>query len=397
MWIAALVLVPRLATAQVVADGYVIEENCPGIEVGPGGLGVPANWNAGQMALGNDGTKLYLTYLATGFGQVHVRDLENCTEEVLIPNLDTPLGIAVHPHTGELYVTLRYQNPAYVVGDPLYTKYRSAVSIFSATGELLVDKWVRGFATSIPFNVPASGEVGNGLQGLVFDPAGNLYMVCNLDVWETVSAPPDFYATGPLYKVTPDGEISEFATGFRAAFEAVIAKTNRFGEATAFYVGDNGEGNFCGGNGCTDRIVPGSTPPRAITRMYYDELNYVVKDRHYGYPESAPTVPFDPAQSVTHLGPIWNFERGLTPTALWPVPTGLALLDGRFGRVKNPLFATFWNGRRLDMFSGPNLTDRTTLVSGLPGRGTDVVTCALGDQVLFREDSTRTIWRIRPE
>lgn len=354
---AAVVLLPLASNAQVVADGYVLEENCPDIEVGPGGLGIPANWNAGQMALSNDATKVYLTYLATGFGQVHVRDLYGCTEEVLIPNLDTPLGIAVHPHTGELYVTLRYLNPAYVLGDPLYTKYRSAVSIYSAAGELLVDKWIKGFAPSIPFNVPASGEVGNGLQGLAFDPAGNLYMACNLDVWETVSAPPDFYATGPIYKVTPDAEISEFATGHRASFEAVIASINKHGQATAFYAGDNGEGLFCGGNGCTDRVVPGSTPVRAISRMYYDELNYVFPGRHYGYPESASTTPFDPARNVTHVGPIWNFERGIVPpipAPLWPVPTGLALVEGQWGRVKNPLFMTFWLGARLEMFTGPN-------------------------------------------
>jgi hypothetical protein len=397
--VAALVA-PQLAAAQVVADGYALEENCPNIVVGGGGLGVPADWNVGQMALSNDGTLLYLTYLDDGFGQVHVRDLHACTEQVLIPNMDTPLGIAVHPHTGELYISHRYLNPAYVVGDPIYTKYRSAVSIYSPSGELLVDKWVRGFAPSIFSGVPASGEVGNGLQGLNFDPAGNLYMVCNVDVWEPVSSPPDFYATGPLYKVSPDGEISVFATGLRASFEAVVAKVDRNGEATAFYAGDNGEGNFCSaaGNGCAPRVVPGSTPTRAITRMYYDELNYVVKGAHYGYPESAPTVPFDPAQSVTHIGPLWNFERGLTPTALWPVPTGLALLEGRFGKVRNPLFLTFYNARRLDMFSGPNLTDRVTLVSELPGRGSDVVTCTAGEvKVLFREDTTRKIWRIRAE
>ncbi len=400
--VGALVLVPRAAVSQVVADGYVLEKNCPEIQVGPGGLGVPAGWNAGQMALSNDATKVYLTYLATGFGQVHVRDLYACTEEVLIANLDTPLGIAVHPHTGELYITLRYLNPAYVVGDPLYTKYRSAVSIYSPSGELLVDKWIKGFAPSIPFGVPASGEVGNGLQGLAFDPAGNLYMACNLDVWEPVSSPPDFYATGPLYKVTPAGEISEFATGLRASFEAVIAKANWRGEATAFYAGDNGEGNFCGltGAGCEPRLVPGSTPPRAITRQYYDELNYVVPGGHYGYPESAPTVPFDPAQSVTHLGAIWNFERGVVPPGtapLWPVPTGLAAVEGRWGRVKSPLFITFWLGARLDMFTGPARTERTTLVSQLPGRGTDVVACPYDGTVYFREDSTRTLWTIRPE
>jgi hypothetical protein len=398
--IAALVLVPKVALSQVVAPGYVLEQNCPDIVVGAGGLGIPANWSVGQMALSNDAEKVYLTYLATGFGQVHVRDLYACTEEVLIPNMDTPLGIAVHPHSGNLYITHRYLNPDYVLGDPLYTKYRSAVSIYSPEGVLLVDKWVRGFAPSIPFNVPASGEVGNGLQGLQFDLAGNLYVTCNLDVWETVSAPPDFYASGPIYKVTPDGEISEFATGLRASFEAVIASTDRNGEASAFYAGDNGEGLFCGGGGCTERLVPGSTPPRAISRMYYDELNYVVKGGHYGYPESASTVPFDPAQNVTHLGPIWNFERGIFPSSanpLWPVPTGLALVEGRFGRVKNPLFMTFWYGARLEMYTGTNRTERTVLVSELPGRATDVVACPFDGTVYFREDLNRRIWKLRPQ
>jgi len=402
--VAVLTLMPPAAVSQPqVADGYVIEQNCPNIDVA--GLGVPASWNAGQMALSKNGKQLFLTYLTTGLGQVHVRDLERCTQEVLIANIDTPLGIAVHPHTGHLYITHRYLNPEYVVGDPLYKKYRSAVSIYdSHTGHLLVDKWVKGFAPSIPSRVPGEGEAGNGLQGLTFDRAGNLYMACNLDVWETVSDPPDFYATGPLYKVNPHGEVSVFATGLRASFEAVIAKTNRYGEATAFYAGDNGEGNFCAaaGNGCAERVVLGSNPSRAITRQYYDELNYVVKGGHYGYPESAPTVPFDVAQNVTHIGPLWNFDRvlgaGFVPgTPGWPVPTGLALLEGHWGKVKDPLFLTFWLGRRLDMFTGPNQSQRTTLVSDLPGRGMDVVVRPQDNEVFFAEDATRTIWTIRPD
>jgi hypothetical protein len=418
------------AHAQTVAAGYVLEQNCPNLSatfinnVIDSYLTTPqaASWNIGQVAFSRDGTKLYLTYApgARSPGQVHVRDIATCTQKALITNIEGPLGIAVHPRTGNLYITHRYVNPSWVDGtSPAYQKIRSAISIYNpTTGALLVDKWVKGFAPSIPFGVPANGDVGNGLQGLTFDRAGNLYAVPNLDVWETDSQPAgcaatsscDFWATGPLYKITPQGRVSEFATGFRASFEAVIAKTNLYGEATAFYAGDNGEGLFCGGNGCNDRSVPGATPPRSLTRQYYDELNYVLPGGHYGYPESASTVAFDQANTPlgeegaykSHLGPLWNFERanGIgftgTPTAVWPVPTGVALVQGDWGHVKDPLFMTFWLGARLDMFTGLNRSERTTLVNNLPGRGTDVLVCPASGEVWFVEDSTRVVWKIRP-
>jgi hypothetical protein len=406
----ALALMPQAAVSEPqVADGYKIKQNCPNIDVAS--LGVPATWTPGQIAFSKDGNKLFITYTTIGDGQVHVRDLKRCTQEVLIADIDTPLGIAVHPHTGKLYITHRYLNPEYTSADPLYKKYRSAVSIFdSRNGSLVVDKWVKGFAPSIFAGVPVSGEVGNGLQGLTFDHQGNLYVVCNIDVWETVSDPPNFYATGPLYKVNRYGEVSVFATGLRASLDLVIAETNNHGEATAFYAGDNGEGLFCvaSGNGCAERLVPGSTPPVAITRQYYDELNYVVKGGHYGYPESAPTAPFDVAKNVTHIGPLWNFDRvpgaGFVPgTPGWSVPTGIALLNGYWGKakhsgkVKDPLFLTFWLGRRLDMFTGPNRSQRTTLVSNLAGRGMDVVVRSHDNEVFFMEDETRSIWTIQPK
>ena len=419
---------PR-AYAQTVAQGYVLEQNCPNLSATfinnliDSYLPTPqaASWNVGQVAFSRDGSKLYLTYApgARSPGQVHVRDLASCTQKLLAA-IEGPLGIAVHPKTGNLYITHRYVNPSWVDGvSPAYQKIRSAISVYNArTGALLVDKWVKGFAPSIPFGVPVNGEAGNGLQGLTFDRAGNLYAAPNLDVWETDSQPAgcaatsscDFYATGPLYKITPQGQVVEFATGFRASFEAVIAKSNQYGEATAFYAGDNGEGLFCGGNGCSDRAVPGAVPPRSLTRQYYDELNYVVPGGNYGYPGSASTVPFDQVNTPlgeegaykSHIGPLWNFERtnGIgftgTPAAVWPVPTGVALMQGDWGRVKDPLFMTFWLGARLDMFTGPNRSERTTLVSNLPGRGTDVLICPTSGEVWVVEDSTRTVWTIRP-
>jgi len=48
------------------------------------------------------------------------------------------------------------------------------------------------------------------------------------------------------------------------------------GVALSFYVTDNGEGSDCAeaGNGCEGR--------EGATRMYYDELKYVVEGGHYG-------------------------------------------------------------------------------------------------------------------
>jgi hypothetical protein len=397
---------PAAAQAQpAAASGYVLEQNCPNLTAAYiTSLGVAPSLNLGHMALDGDGDELYIVYTpgAAGAGTVHVRDLGQCRQRVLIAAIDGPLGIAVHPYNGNLYITHRYLNPDYVAGvDPLSKKFRSAISVYNRSGDLVVDKWVKGFAPSICCG-PATENYGNGAQGLVFDPAGNLYLTMNVDVHETASYD-GFYASGALYQIDPAGEVSVFATGLRASFDAVIAETNWRGEAVAFYAGDNGEGDWCAaaGAGCANRVVPGSAPSRAITRMYYDELNYVVRGGHYGYPESAPTaiVPFVAADHVTHNGPLWNFEKVPStafgfPGILNPVPTGIALIDGQWGRVRDPLFVTFWSGQRLDMFTGPNKSRRTTLVSNLLGRATDVVTH--GNKVYFSEETTRLIYTVRP-
>jgi hypothetical protein len=398
-------LSPAAAEAQpVVAAGYVLQQNCPSLTAAYiTSLGVAPSLNLGHMALSHDGEKLYIVYSpgGAGPGQVHVRDLARCTQRVLIANIDGPLGIALHPHSGSLYVTHRYLNPDYVNGvDPLTKKFRSAISIYSRSGTLLVDKWVKGFAPSICCG-PATENYGNGAQGIVFDPAGNLYLTMNIDTHETESYP-GFYASGPLYKIDHHGEVTVFATGIRASFDAVIAETNWRGEAVAFYLGDNGEGDFCiaASPGCTNRVVPGSSS--AITRMYYDELNYVVRGGHYGYPESAPTaiVPFAAADHVSHIGPLWNLEKVLStaftpfPIPLNPVPTGIALIEGAWGRVQDPVFMTYWSGQRLDMFTGRNKSRRTTLVSNLLGRASDVV--VHGSKVYFSEETTRLIYLVRP-
>jgi hypothetical protein len=393
----------------VVADGYDLDINCPNItaEHINTTLGVGASLNLGQMALSHDGRFLYIIYTpgAAGPGSVHVRDLRKCTQKVLIADIDGPLGIAVHPDTHELFISHRYVNEEFVEGvDPHHKKYRGAISIYSRWGQLLWEKEVKGFAPSICCNHPAPANFGNGAQGLNFDRAGNLYVAMNLDVHET-EAYAGFHPTGSLYKITPAGEVSVFATGLRAPFEAIVAETNHFGVATAFYAGDNGEGDFCtplASADCTERIVPGSSPVRALSRMYYDELNYVVKGGHYGYPESAPTaiVPFSAADHVSHIGPLWIFDKTPStafgfPGVLNPVPTGLALIDGRWGKVVDPLFMTFWSGQRIDMFTGPNRSKRTTLVGNLLGRVTDVVTH--DDNVYVSEEITRLIYRVRPK
>ena len=49
------------------------------------------------------------------------------------------------------------------------------------------------------------------------------------------------------------------------------------------------------------------------------------------------------------------------------------------------------------MFTGPNKSKRTTLVSNLLGRGSDVVVRVRDNEVFFAEDATRFIYTIRPK
>jgi len=384
--VAILSLTPRPGISQPVpAAGFEVEENCPDIDL-PSGI-----W--AQMAFNNNGKKLYLTRY-TPAGEVYVRDPHRCSQELLIDGIDSPLGIAVHPDTGNLYVTHRYENPDYDGAlDPAYKQYLSAVSIYSSAGEPLIQPWVDGFASAV---CCGPGPGGNGLQSIVFDEAGNLYMVTNVDVWQPVSDPPNFYASSSLYKIDPSGVVTEFATGIRASFEAVIADTNRGGVATAFYAGDNGEGDECAAaETCGGRVLAlAGGGEWYFTRMYYDELNYVVEGGHYGYPESAPNGPYAAGENVTHIGPLWNFEKRDNGA---PVPTGLALKQGRWGNVNNPLFQGFWRSPNgIDMFTGPHRSERSNVVSGVGVM--DVVVCPQGDQVFFGEYNfgTPRIYTLQP-
>ncbi len=145
------------------------------------------------------------------------------------------------------------------------------------------------------------------------------------------------------------------------------------------------------------------------TRQYYDELNLVQFGKHYGWPGGS-YVPGDEETSwfpgESHIGPLWNFEAvPFGETYTWPVPTGIDILKGTWDKgVKDPLFLAFFNCPSLgvddlgpiEMFTGMNYSDRTTLAWYIDGPIDLRVGHCKGKKLYFAEMSTGAIYNIAP-
>jgi hypothetical protein len=318
-------------------------------------------------------------------GLIRVLNLYSGKVWDLKTGLTAPMGLAFHPTTGLLYVSHQYfeGDPS----DPLrYVKSRISI-INTKTGEMwtFVENLPSMSFEAIPFPVAGS-------QGMDFDYLGNLYVAQGIN--DVLADEDGDNRPSSVLKIDPSGNVSVFSSGLRAPYDVVVGKEVS-GVATMLYAGDNGEGE--------ENNYDNTRP----SRQYFDELNRLFEGKHYGWPNGAPGYP-----AQDHIGSLWNFDKMPYPIDApsddiaewqWPVPTGIDLLSGRWGNIKNPLFLCLYGCTSLadpdigtiEMFTDVDYSTRITLAKYIDG-AIDVVFGPDG-KLYFAEQATGDIYRIVPQ
>ncbi|MHC5050996.1 MAG: PQQ-dependent sugar dehydrogenase [Planctomycetota bacterium] len=336
-----------------------------------------------SMAFGHYG-EIYVSSLG-GFGgptgQITVIPCYGKPYNLVKPGtLTSPMGLAVHPKTGHVYVShMYYVDPKGDLTDPNNAKSRISI-VNRKTGQLTT--FVENLPSMIFGELPAPVC---GSQGIDFDSAGNLYIAQGINDRSWAAGDP---FNSAILKVDPWGKVSVFASGLRAPYDVRVGKENCYGHALYCYSGDNGEGAE---NEDHDSELD--------SRQYYDELNLVVPGKDYGWPEGGPAHPDN-----SHIGPLWNFDQvpanQYWPIPAWPVPTGIDSMPGYGGDV---VFLCMYNCPSMfaadlgtiEMFSGINCTDRKVLAKYIDGP-IDLRLSGWGHRLYFAEFATGDIYYIAP-
>jgi hypothetical protein len=351
----------------VVAPGYKL------VKVASGVVPLPTS-----IAFGHYGN-LYVSTFATG--QISVLPCRGKPWLLVKPGvLDSPMGLAVHPHTGYVYVSHRYYiDPKGDLSDPLNAQSRIS-KIHPHSGQ--VSTFVEGLPSMIFGELPAPIT---GSQGIDFDSAGNLYVA------QGINDKSEDPRSSCILKIDRWGQVSIFGSGLRAPYDVRVGRETcgaKYGHALYLYSGDNGEG-----------AENEDEESELDSRQYYDELNRVVKGKHYGWPEGGPEHP-----KGSHVGPLWNFDASppnkYFPAPAWPVPTGIDSMPGKHGDI---VFLALFNCPSMfvpnlgtiEMFSGIDCTDRLTLARYIDGP-IDVRLGPYGHRLYFAEFQTGDIYYIAP-
>jgi len=298
--------------------------------------------------------------------------------------LTSPMGLAVHPKTGHVYVSHQYfvnpkLPPAGGLFDPDNVKSRISI-VHPKSGHMTT--FVEGLPSLIFGELPVPMT---GSSGMDFDSAGNLYVAQSINDKSRAAGDPH---QSCILKINAYGKVAVFATGLRAPYDVRVGRENCYGQALYCYAGDNGEGAE---NEDDDSELE--------SRQYYDELNLVVPGKDYGWPEGGPDHPDN-----SHVGPLWNFDmnpaNAYWPVPAWPVPTGIDSMAGDCGDI---VFLAMFNCPSMfqadlgsiEMFSGINGTDRKVLAKYVDGP-IDVRLSPWGHRLYFMEYSTGDVYYIAP-
>lgn len=357
-----------------VAPGYVLEKVYEGLVPLPTSIAIDYYGNLYASSLG---------------GLIRVLNLKSGKVWDLKTGLISPKGLAFHPTTGLLYVSHQY----FADGNSSNQSYRNVKSRISVinpkTGAMstFVEDLPSMYFEDIP--IPIAGS-----QGMDFDTAGNLYVAQGIN--DELTYQDGDHRPSSVLKIDPKGNVSVFSSGVRSPYDVVVEE-EKGGVAVSLLAGDNGEGEENG----YDKTRP--------SRQYFDKLNRLYQGKHYGWPGGAPGFP-----AKDHIGPLWNFDKLPYPIGnpsqdiikdwQWRVPTGIALSRVPWGKVKKPLILCLFgcgsltpdikDAGTIEMFSGPNYSDRTTLAQYIYG---PIDVFFFRDKLYFAEFGTGTIYRIVPE
>lgn len=348
--------------------------------------------------------------------------------------INTPVGLAVHPFTGELYVShqigFTFPPPGEIADADLV---KSGISILHPDGTLesvLPDGVLLNSMLFEALPLPVSGT-----QGCDFDHAGNLYCAQGIndksrERWHLCegfddgsdecdgASDSDEWQSG-IIKVAADGTVSLWSSGHRSPYDVVVGMEDKKGVAQIIFAGDNGEGEECDvGDGVVgpNEVVciedNGSKP----TIQLYDELNSATEGSFHGFPEGYPplAVPQDEWKiPETHSGAVWNLGKHPYPdpnnpdtlpnTPIqfydWPVPTGIDYDERSWGGLKNAVYMALYNCTStafddlgtVEVFHGPNLRKHTVLLWNLDGpidlrmsRDGDLYVLQFSDGAIFK-------------
>jgi len=377
----------------IVAPGYKVVKIASGVVptgFGPNGLLMFPS----AMDFGCNG-EIYVTSLD---GRVVVVVPWKKKVRTIVPagKLEGSMGVAVHPHTGMLYVSSRY----WIVkpsdgGNPLDPdNQKSKISIVHP-----YSGHIRTFVDGLPsLTFPELIGPITGAQNMQFDSAGNLYVAQGINDLSEQAGDPHQSA---ILKIDRRGKVSVYATGLRSPYDVCIGREDCYGRAAYLYAGDNGEGAINNNN------------DEATSQQYYDELNRVIKGKHYGWPggsyvpEPGRGEAADPEEwfpTKTNIGPLWNFEVNPPnknfPENSWPVPTGIDCLPrGHDDVVFLSMFncPSFFvpNLGTIEMFFGMDCSERVVLAKQVDGP-IDVRLHPSGKAVYFIEFQTADIYCLTP-
>jgi len=381
------------------AKGYTVNEVCPGYTEGLDLEPLGGPFSATSIAHGKDG-EIYIAFLTGKIfalypqRQCDVRELANLNTK----EASTPMGLAVHPDTGALYVIHQAGPKTYPDSDPDPDKTKSAVSILRRDGTLerVADGLNSMLFEGMPF--PISGS-----QGGEFDSAGNLYFAQGIndksrerwrhclgvetDEAECIGASPSDEWQSGIMKLDTDGNLSMWSPGHRSPYDVAVAKEDKRGRAKFIFSGDNGEGEECanpeGSDGGTEEDCIEEFGSKHTIQLY-DELNRAFEGSFHGFPEGYPPLAeqdqADWKIPESQVGPIWQLGKvdALPDDGVgydWPVPSGIDYQEGEWGGFDDPVFMALFNCTSqavtdlgtVDVFHGQYQTKRTTLLRYVDG------------------------------
>jgi len=396
-----------------VPPGYMIEEVCPNLVADGEIVGIPGLGAAPtSIDFGRHG-ELYVSFMS---GEIVVTSSPNpnyCYVKKLAvltpPEANTPIGIGVHPNTGELFVAHGY-NVGPDITDPDQVKSRiSILDRHTGTLNTFIDGLNSMLFDALPIPIV-------GTQGFDWDRQGNIYWAQGINTtsawrWENCQngnadsrcdafSPTDEWQSA-IMMADPQGNVSVFSPGHRSPYDVAVGYEDHHGQAMFLYAGDNGEGEECaaveaGGvdpeseQACAAAIaeeVNNALADAGIvlreeflgyinSLMYWDELNRVWPGKHYGWPGG-----FSGHPGPIHIGPLWNLDKinrldetGQEPRLDWWVPAGIEFYphgDEAAGLV----FLASWGTRTgpyddvgaVEMFWGYDMQHRLTLVKYVDG------------------------------